>query len=615
MNKYWGHKLGILCALSVTACGDPGSGEPKRSPDPQSFAVRTNLSTGGTISPRNTDVSRGDSATFLITPYEGYVISSASGCGGTLQDDSFVIAAISLNCTIFVSFAATTESIGSGVDAHHRRDYAKAMELLRPLAEPGVTSAGNPLAQYLVGKMYLHGQSVDQDPGEAFRWYALSAAQDFADAEYALATMYDDGLGVPADLDAAYSWYKRSAGQGNAYAQTRLGELYLQREKTAENITIGLMWLRTASEQNHLEAQYKLGAILEGDYYLITDLNEAVRYYRLAAHQGHVPAWEAINRITARKDYIEHYPSFLRRLGLTKADSDALFCENFTWSEAQQLREDDNSRVVGFAEKALSRIDSFRGNLSKKLEREGYEDNPVYQELIRQNRRYFENERARLAERKKQGVPLTSAEQRILARQQSGIWDLVYDPAFRNHMDGLSEDERPGLWDYCVSTYMPEGWFTTDIGLKELESARGGEPRHKRIYFATLDYGRGVVDWSRTRYEQLGELDICDLNLDLAGGVAIGTTLTSLLAAESLTMVGVISTAVIAGESAAVIATSTGLLVASAPAIATGVTIAAATGATLYAGKEGYCYMFPRSKEEQTISINGPEDVLNEIGD
>ena len=369
---------------------------------------------------------------------------------------------------------------------------------------------------------------------------------------------------------------------------------------------MGLMWLRMASDQNSREAQYKLGKVFEGDEYAVTDLNEAVMYYRLAAEQGDLSALEAINDIAKRKDYIENYSSFLRRLGLTKADSDALFCENFTWFEAQELKADDNPKVAGFAEKALGRIDSFRKDLSDKFEREGYADKPVYQDLIRRNQRHYDNERARLADQEKRGIPLTLAERGILSRHDGGIWDLVHGPEFLSHINGLSEGERPGLWEYCVSRYMPSGVFKTNVSLEQLERARGGEPRYERIYFAALDYGRGVVDWSKTRYEELGEVHICDLNLDIPGGVAIGTTLTSLLAAESLTMVGVISTAVVAGESAAVVATSSGLLVASAPAIATGLTVVAATGATLYLGKKGYCYMFPRSEEEEAVSIVAP---------
>src|ERR1700733_12516281 len=60
-------------------------------------------------------------------------------------------------------------------------DYAKAMQLLRPLAEQG-----DPAAQYDLGVMYYAGQSVPPNPAEAAQWFGKAAEQGDLNAQYNL---------------------------------------------------------------------------------------------------------------------------------------------------------------------------------------------------------------------------------------------------------------------------------------------------------------------------------------------------------------------------------------------------------------------------------------------
>ena len=57
-------------------------------------------------------------------------------------------------------------------DAHARGDYAKALRLIRPLANDGDAST-----QFNFGLMYVTGQGVQQDYVRAHMWFSLSAAQ------------------------------------------------------------------------------------------------------------------------------------------------------------------------------------------------------------------------------------------------------------------------------------------------------------------------------------------------------------------------------------------------------------------------------------------------------
>ena len=67
---------------------------------------------------------------------------------------------------------------------------------------------GHALAQHGIGFMYLEGECVDKDPGEAARWFKLAAEQGLAGSQTTLAMM--EGNGVAQDLDEAKKWYAKA---------------------------------------------------------------------------------------------------------------------------------------------------------------------------------------------------------------------------------------------------------------------------------------------------------------------------------------------------------------------------------------------------------------------
>ena len=60
------------------------------------------------------------------------------------------------------------------VDAHARGDYAKALRLIRPLANDGDAAA-----QFNLGLMYMTGQGVSRDDAAAAIWFQKAAEQGF----------------------------------------------------------------------------------------------------------------------------------------------------------------------------------------------------------------------------------------------------------------------------------------------------------------------------------------------------------------------------------------------------------------------------------------------------
>jgi uncharacterized protein len=102
------------------------------------------------------------------------------------------IAAIVLVSAFAAPVAAGT--FEDAVDAHARGDYAKALRLIRPLANDGDASA-----QFNLGLMYLTAQGVQQDDAAAALWFRKAAEQGYVLAQTNLGVLYRDGRGVAQD--------------------------------------------------------------------------------------------------------------------------------------------------------------------------------------------------------------------------------------------------------------------------------------------------------------------------------------------------------------------------------------------------------------------------------
>ena len=122
---------------------------------------------------------------------------------------------------ILVMSIAASAMAGPLEDARtaiNKEEYARALRLLRPLAEKG-----NAEAQYWLGVFYLHGRGVPQDHARAAEWYRKSAERGNADAQNDLGVLYSQGKGVHKDDIEAAKWFRRAADQGHAEAQQNLG--------------------------------------------------------------------------------------------------------------------------------------------------------------------------------------------------------------------------------------------------------------------------------------------------------------------------------------------------------------------------------------------------------
>lgn len=167
-------------------------------------------------------------------------------------------AAIGAACLLAVCLApaavADTGVLADAEAAALRGDHARAIALIRPLAEQGIARA-----QYNLAISYVRGEGVERNDAEAGRWFRRAAEQGFAEAQNMLGLQLLIGaVGLPDPVEAS-RWLRLAADQGVTEAQNRLGTMYRRGEGVSKDEREALSWYRRAAETGYAPAQGNLG--------------------------------------------------------------------------------------------------------------------------------------------------------------------------------------------------------------------------------------------------------------------------------------------------------------------------------------------------------------------
>ena len=160
---------------------------------------------------------------------------------------------------------AAQGELDDGIEAVEKKEYAKAYQIFKALAEQG-----NAEAQYNLAILYRQGKGVKQDKKTALKWFEQSANQGLASAEYYLGHLYDNGDTVNRDSAIAVSWYKKAAEKGNPLAQSNLGVAYASGEGVKQDIIKAYVWFSLAASQG-------LTAALENRSLLKKEMSEELQ--------------------------------------------------------------------------------------------------------------------------------------------------------------------------------------------------------------------------------------------------------------------------------------------------------------------------------------------------
>ena len=192
-----------------------------------------------------------------------------------------------------------------GLEAYKKRDWDKALKLLKPLADEG-----NIVAQERIGRLYERGKAGPADFRVALEWYRKAADQGDALAQGHVGRIYrSGGFNGRADFATALRYYREAAAKGVAVAQLGLGSMYKDGEGVPENEADAVAWFRKAAAQGDAAAQMNLASMYRYGKGVPKDLKEAQRLLTLAA-AGTDPEYDDDVFVHARRE-LEQIESLL----------------------------------------------------------------------------------------------------------------------------------------------------------------------------------------------------------------------------------------------------------------------------------------------------------------
>lgn len=165
---------------------------------------------------------------------------------------------ILLSLILCLSAFQALADLEAGVDAVSRRDYDKAFQEFKPLAEEGDIAA-----QVNLGNLYMMGLGVQQSDEDAFHWYQRAAEQGERIAQTKLGIHYYHGLGVPQDVQEAGRWFLMAAQKGEPGAESILGSMYALGDGFSKDYVQAYYWYSLAKQQGSQSAQEGLESLAE----------------------------------------------------------------------------------------------------------------------------------------------------------------------------------------------------------------------------------------------------------------------------------------------------------------------------------------------------------------
>jgi TPR repeat protein len=161
-------------------------------------------------------------------------------------------------------------------------------------AEAGDKNATRQLAD----TYYLGRDGVEQNFGEAVRWYLKLAQQGDVRAQTTVGLMYLRGYGVKKDPLAAHHWWSFAAAANDAGAQYSLGTLYLLGEGVQQDYAQAARWYRQAAQRGHLQAPHDMGMLYYQGRGIEKDARWSYYWLKIAALQGDEKAEENLKVVS-----------------------------------------------------------------------------------------------------------------------------------------------------------------------------------------------------------------------------------------------------------------------------------------------------------------------------
>ena len=129
-----------------------------------------------------------------------------------------------------------------------KMDDSSALSLLRK-----ASAAGDPEANYWLGRSYQEGRGVRADQSEANRWFLTGAEMGNAACQNAIGINVAEGNGTRKNETEAVQWFRRGAEQGNYEAACNLAIHYQRGHGVTKDNVLALTW-GLISDRNNSDA-------------------------------------------------------------------------------------------------------------------------------------------------------------------------------------------------------------------------------------------------------------------------------------------------------------------------------------------------------------------------
>ncbi|PHS19833.1 MAG: hypothetical protein COA86_03480 [Kangiella sp.] len=192
--------------------------------------------------------------------------------------------------------------LDEGMDLYKKQLFSEAIKLWKLKAR----TIGDIESQYMLGRVFMEGEVVEQNLISSFLWFQKAAKQNHAKSQYQLARMYDKGVGTPEDRQKALKWYKVAANNKNIDSQHILGELYRVGTMVPVNLFTSFKWFEKASIQGKADSQYRLGIFYRGGWGVEKDRSKAILWLEKSAEQGVIDAAYVLGQIYLKDFEVEN---------------------------------------------------------------------------------------------------------------------------------------------------------------------------------------------------------------------------------------------------------------------------------------------------------------------
>ena len=209
--------------------------------------------------------------------------------GSSYLNNRLALSRIQLCCLLAVlNMVFPADSLPSSIPSETSIDYT-----MHRLA----TEYNDPSAQYLVGRNYLKGKSVEKNIKEAIKWFELAAKQNHVRAQYQLGILYLYGKEIKTNLNYAYYFLSKAAEKNHLDSQYELGNYYLKGNANKRQFEKAAEWYRKAADRGHVRAQYELGKLLYEGQGVKQDHVEAIRLLSEASESGLLEAGNYLSKL------------------------------------------------------------------------------------------------------------------------------------------------------------------------------------------------------------------------------------------------------------------------------------------------------------------------------